>query len=74
MLCGFVGKIIVKARLEQIKILVIWKVSSWESVQHRSGAVEEFAQVGIKSYKLNTKGMRIVRFNVCSMVYFNREV
>lgn len=45
-LCGYAGKLTVNSRLDiNIKIVIIWKASSWETFLKNSGLPEEATQV-----------------------------
>lgn len=52
------------SRREQIKIVVIVEVTTWESVPQGIGSYEEAARAESTSHQRNAKGMRVVRYNV----------
>lgn len=66
-------KITFDSRLEQIKIVVVEKVSSWDSVPQSIGSREEASRVGLKSRQWNTKGMTVVCYNVRGISGFSHE-
>lgn len=65
--CEYVVKITVNPTLDQLNIVVIGELSSWESILQSSCSCEEAARVKVISHQWNTKRMRMVRYKVSNM-------
>lgn len=63
-----------KIEVEQVKVVVIGESFPWDSVIQTSDSWEEIARVELSSHQWNTKVVRLVRSNVCSMSDLSREV
>lgn len=68
-LWGYVGKIRVNPRFEQVKILVIGDLFPQRSVSWK-----EAAQVELKPHRCDTKGMRVVRESSRKLATFCRRL
>lgn len=63
----------VKPRLEQAQIIVIWEATSWVSVPQSSVPCGESARVKLVFQQWYTKEMRMVPYNVHDIAGVNRE-
>lgn len=71
-LCGEWATITVNSKLEQVKIEGIGGKASWVSIPQSSDSREDTGRIKFTSHQRNTKGMKVVFYNVRGIVDTSR--